>query len=96
MLKAAGARWLRLFPEWQTIQPKPVQWKMYESLKGYRETRAKWTIPAEDRWHERTWTLSDANFVGQWGCNFRFDANGSPSEFLIKDVRVTKSGPPKQ
>ena len=26
--------------------------------------------------------------------NFRFDANGSPSEFLIKEVRVTKVGSP--
>ena len=26
MLQAAGVRWLRLFPEWQVIQPKPGQW----------------------------------------------------------------------
>jgi hypothetical protein len=67
---------------------------MYESEKGYRETRTRWTIPADDQWHENTWKVSDANFVGQWGYNFRFDANGSPSEFLIKEVRVTKTGSP--
>ena len=34
--------------------------------------------------------LSDANFVGQWGWNFRFDAVGSANEFAIKEVRVRK------
>ena len=52
-----------------------------------------WTIPAADHWHEHTWKLSDANFVSEWGWNFRFDAIGSPNEFLIKKVRVTKTAP---
>jgi polysaccharide biosynthesis protein PslG len=62
----------------------------YESMKGYKGTQVWWTIPKDDKWHENTWKLSDANFVGQWGWNFRFDANGSPNEFLIKEVRVKK------
>ena len=62
----------------------------YESAKGYTGVRGWWTIPKDEKWHENTWKVSDANFVGQWGWNFRFDANGSPNEFLIKEVRVKK------
>lgn len=64
----------------------------YESAKGYREVEGWWTIPEGDGWQEHTWKLSDANFVGQWGWNFRFDGVGSPNEFLIKEVRVTRAG----
>jgi hypothetical protein len=64
----------------------------YESAKGYQGAQRWWTIPEGDRWHESTWRVSDANFVGQWGWNFRFDAIGSPNEFLIKEVRVKKVG----
>ncbi len=63
----------------------------YESHhKGYTGVEGWWTIPEDDLWHEHVWKLSDANFVGQWGWNFRFDASGSPNEFLVKEVRVKK------
>ncbi|MFA4944530.1 MAG: endo-1,4-beta-xylanase [Lentisphaeria bacterium] len=62
----------------------------YESLKGYRQAGGRYTIPADEQWHEATWKLTDANFVGQWGFNFRLDALASPNEFLIKEVRVGK------
>ncbi|MFG0247527.1 MAG: endo-1,4-beta-xylanase [Phycisphaeraceae bacterium JB051] len=63
----------------------------YESQTGYRNSsQGWWTIPADDQWHERTWTLNDANFVGQWGWNFRFSAVGSPNAFQIMQVKVTK------
>jgi hypothetical protein len=66
----------------------------YEAAKGYTGPRGWWTIPQDNRWHENTWKITDANFVGQWGWNFRFDAISSPNEFLIKEVRVTKNVPP--
>ncbi len=62
----------------------------YESAKGYRGAQVWWTIPPDDKWHEHTWKIGDANFVGQWGWNFRFDAIGSPNEFLIREVRVSR------
>lgn len=63
----------------------------YESLKGYTGAPdGWWTIPPSDEWHEHTWKLSNANFVGQWGWNFRFDAVASQNEYLIKEVRVRK------
>ncbi|MBN2474705.1 MAG: endo-1,4-beta-xylanase [Pirellulales bacterium] len=63
----------------------------YESAKGYRGAPGWWTIPEGDQWQQNTWTVSDANFVGQWGWNFRFDAVSSPNEFLVKEVRVKRS-----
>jgi len=66
----------------------------YESAKGYQGAGHWWAIPADERWHENTWQISDANFVGQWGWNFRFDAVSSPNGFLIKEVRVKKSASP--
>jgi hypothetical protein len=63
----------------------------YESAKGYRNTEGWWTVPEGEEWQEHTWTVKDANFVGQWGWNFRFDAVSSPNEFLIKEVRVSKA-----
>jgi hypothetical protein len=66
----------------------------YESAKGYRGAEVWWNIPEGDQWHQNTWKVSDASFVGQWGWNFRFDAVSSPNEFLVKEVRVTKAGQP--
>src|SRR5690606_3859861 len=44
----------------------------YESERGYRNvSNGYWTIPAGDDWQEHTWKITDANFVGQWGWNFR-------------------------
>ena len=66
----------------------------YESAKGYHAAgKEAWVIPDDDQWHEHTWNVADANFVGQWGWNFRFDASGSPGEFLVKEVRVSKPEP---
>jgi polysaccharide biosynthesis protein PslG len=63
----------------------------YESMTGYTGVQGWWSIPKADKWHKRTWKVGDANFVGQWSWNFRFDTVGSPNEFLIKEVRVKKA-----
>jgi hypothetical protein len=63
---------------------------MYESTKGYKNAGQWNNIPADDKWHDLTWKLTDANFVGQWGFNFRIEATGSPNEFYVKEVRVKK------
>jgi polysaccharide biosynthesis protein PslG len=63
----------------------------YESQRGYVNT-AYLDIPESDEWHEVSWKVSDANFVGAWGWNFRINAISSPNEFLIKEVKVRKPG----
>ena len=71
---------------------KPTGFKIaYESATGYRDVPNGWkNIPADDKWHELTWTVSDASFVGAWGWNFRTDAIGAPHECYIREVRVKK------
>jgi polysaccharide biosynthesis protein PslG len=64
----------------------------YESGKGYVDA-SYFNIPESDQWQELTWKIADANFVGQWGWNFRFSAIASPNEFLIREVRVRKPVP---
>ncbi len=67
---------------------------LYESLKGYKGAQGgNYEIPADDQWHENTWKVNDANFVGGWGWNFRTEATGSPNEFFIKEARVKKAAP---
>ena len=61
----------------------------YESQNGYVNTNYI-TIPAGDEWHELSWNISDANFVGAWGWNFRINAISSPNEILVREVSVRK------
>lgn len=62
----------------------------YESLKGYRGAEGRFNVPEDDGWHEHTWKVADANFVGGWGWNFRTESGGSPSEVFIREVRVKR------
>jgi hypothetical protein len=61
----------------------------YESRSGYINGDY-FNIPESDRWHELTWRVTDANFVGAWGWHFRLNAISSPNEFLIREIRVKK------
>jgi hypothetical protein len=61
----------------------------YESSRGYVGWHYQ-NIPEGDAWHEISWKLKDANFVGAWGWNFRLNGISSPHEFLVKEVRVRK------
>jgi polysaccharide biosynthesis protein PslG len=65
----------------------------YESVKGFVGAPAWFTIPTDDQWHEAAWRVTDANFVGAWGYNFRLNAISSPNEFYIKEVRVKRLVP---
>lgn len=62
----------------------------YESLSGYRGARDWLDLPQDDAWHELTWNVDDANFVGHWDWHFRINALQSAGEFWIKEVRVRK------
>jgi hypothetical protein len=61
----------------------------YESQKGYVNS-SYFNIPADDKWHEITLEIADANFVGAWGWNFRLNAISSPNDFLVKEVKLKK------
>jgi hypothetical protein len=63
----------------------------YESKnKGYHDAGKRNELPAGEQWTELNWELTDANFVGQWGWNFRIDVGGSQGDIYIKEVRVKK------
>lgn len=61
----------------------------YESDSGYKTAKPAWTLPNDDQWHENTWIVDNANFVGQWAYNFGFTLSG-PGKLQVKEVRVTK------
>lgn len=61
----------------------------YESDSGYKNAAPAWNMPKDDQWHENTWTIDNANFVGQWGYNFAIMLGG-PGKIQIKEVRVAK------
>lgn len=61
----------------------------YESPKGYVGSDY-FNIPQDEKWHELVWKITDANFAGGWGWNFRLNGIASPNEFLVKEVRVKK------
>ena len=61
----------------------------YKSEKGYVDSGYQ-NVPEGSDWRELKWKVSDANFVGGWGWNFRLNAISSPNEFLINEIRVRK------
>jgi hypothetical protein len=61
----------------------------YESNRGYVGSDYH-NISDGDGWHEISWKVQDANFVGAWGWNFRLNAISSPNEFLIREVRIKR------
>jgi hypothetical protein len=62
----------------------------YESSRGYVQSTDYQSIPEDNAWHEISWKIRDANFVGAWSWNFRLTGLSSPHEFLVKEVRVRK------
>jgi len=62
----------------------------YESTRGYVGSDYR-SIAVGDAWQEISWTITDANFVGAWGWNFRLNGISSPNDFLIKEVRVRRT-----
>lgn len=74
----------------RTASDKPAGMSLqYESVNGYVNVNYT-TIPEGEDWQTLTWKVSDANFAGAWGWNFRLNAVSSPNEFFIKEVRVKK------
>jgi hypothetical protein len=61
----------------------------YESTSGLRSTGSWYTIPGNDQWYTKTWTLPDAQFVGKWGYNFALNSD-SPMQYYLRSVTVSK------
>ena len=66
----------------------------YESTSGWKAAESWFTVPEENRWHSKTWTITDPEFVGKWGFNFAFDSDGTQfSKYQIRSVTVSKLSP---
>lgn len=57
----------------------------YESTSGYKKPEP-YVIPDNKEWHTATWKIDDAQFVGTWAFNFRFNKG----KYCIQKVTVTK------
>ena len=64
----------------------------YESASGWKGIGWNF-VPGADRWYTLTWTLSDDEFVGNWGYHFSFDSDSKEhSKYYLQRVTVTKMG----
>ena len=61
----------------------------YESTTGIRGTGEWYTIPGNDQWYTKTWTITDAQFVGKWGYNFLLNGD-TPRPYYLRSVTVSK------
>jgi len=59
----------------------------YESTtgNGYKKPEP-YDIPDNTDWHKATWRIDDAQFVGTWAFNFRFNSG----KYFVQSVTVTK------
>jgi hypothetical protein len=62
----------------------------YESTSGIRGTGEWYTIPGNDQWYTKTWTINDAQFAGKWGYNFMFNGD-TPRPYYLTSVTVSKA-----
>lgn len=62
----------------------------YESVSGWKS--AGWhTVPAGETFTTKTFTVSDAQFVGNWGYHFTLESDSKAnSQYSIESVTVTK------
>jgi hypothetical protein len=65
----------------------------YESTTG-TSSCGWYTVPEGKEWTTKTWTITDAQFVGMYGFNFTFDSDGNQfNQYEIQSVTVTKVTP---
>ncbi len=62
----------------------------YESATG-RKGIGWNSVPGNDKWYTLTWTVTDDEFVGNWGYHFSFDSDSTQhSQYYLQQVTVTK------
>jgi hypothetical protein len=57
----------------------------YESVSGFKDA-AVYAVPESQDWSTATWRINDAQFVSQYGYNFRFNQGG----YVLQSVTVTR------
>ena len=65
----------------------------YESATG-RKGIGWNSVPGSDKWYTLTWTVTDDEFVGNWGYHFSFDCDSTNySRYYLQQVTVTNLVP---
>jgi len=65
----------------------------YESATG-RKGIGWNSVPGADKWYTLNWTISDDEFVGNWGYHFSFDCDSTNySRYYLQQVTVTNLAP---
>ncbi|CAN5548811.1 hypothetical protein BH10PLA1_BH10PLA1_08080 [soil metagenome] len=68
----------------------------YESstFSGYKNSSASWwSIPGSGQWYTKVYTITDPEFIGFFGYNFKLDSDSTAnSQYYIKSITVTKTG----
>ncbi|HWH70698.1 MAG TPA: hypothetical protein VNT26_15015, partial [Candidatus Sulfotelmatobacter sp.] len=65
----------------------------YESVTG-RKGIGWNSIPGSDKWYTLSWTITDDEFVGNWGYHFSFDSDSTnSSRYYLQQVTVTNLVP---
>lgn len=65
----------------------------YESATG-RKGIGWNSVPGADKWYTLSWTISDDEFVGNWGYHFSFDCDSTNySRYYLQQVTVTNLVP---
>jgi len=63
----------------------------YESKTGYRATGAWTTVPEGDGWHELSWDIDDASFVGKWGYHLSLDSDSTLfSNYSLRRMTIAR------
>jgi hypothetical protein len=64
----------------------------YESITGWKSIG--WNSAPENSWTTLTWTITDDEFVGDWGYHFRFDSDSTTySKYYLQQVTLTNLMP---
>ena len=64
----------------------------YESTSGWKNAETWYTVPDNTKWHTKTWTITDPQFVGKWGFNFSFNSDSPEhSKYYLQSVTVSKA-----
>lgn len=63
----------------------------YESTTGWKSTGSWYTVPGNSQWYTKTWTINDAQFVGNYGYHFSFESDSTTySKYYIQSLTVSK------
>lgn len=60
---------------------------------NFKSTGSWYTIPDNNQWNVKTWTIEDASFTGMWGQHFWFQSDSKThSKYYLQSVSVSMDG----